>query len=1075
MKKIFYFNNQELKRNKHLINYSNLSECPNKKYHYFIKHFSRIEIPNNNKLSLIQNNFISTEESTIIKTEDFSRLNKNYCKCICHEIYKKIIIHKINRNSNNNCNCPCHLCDKSMISYSNILNKVYQIKPKINYIQRVCRSVDNFDNINNSDFNLIDEYRVYDDLNKKYIDIKKQLYNFDTYNKKLKHSLSILSGGKYNESEKEKYIFRNFSNSDLTIKYNNYLYNKSSNNFLEKSKNISKSPSFSNEYNRNRASNLNSHNLSYSFYNEKRNNFSPLFENYKNKRYLSNNNNYIINNKDYYLYKNKNPFNNNKNFCIRNTMSYNKEIGEKNLTRRESKEKVNKNYYIKKNDSLNFKNRKNFYKFSTFSNNFLIESFGNRYSHYSLEETIHSSVNKNSYLPHPKSFGKDEIDRNIYFPQNSEKNIIKNKQKRIEKNNIKRRKNDIIFEKNPFKTESNKYYCIQKVINIFLGKDKEKKNNDLCSSKNNEKVKIIYEIHFNLINDKKNKISNNKNYLNNENIKFNNKNIINANIVDKVDNFNIIKDNNLQKKSKLKAYNKVYDNIMKDNIMSFNILKDLNNENKLDKKKYNDNKKENVNNINIFPLKKNNIQSKKKSEKDTSTKIEEKRIDNINKIIEKILLKNNKKEDKVNRHKNNSKITKKGKDLNKNKIFLKDEQLYDNPSIDNLLNYSISNINQIKKNEYPFNKNDGDDIKNNKKIYQSKFITKNNKTKKEFQNNLTYQNQNKNNINLLNKNNYNNSKDKILLPNHKINSKILSNKKKDNLTSFNVPKKNHIYNELNNRDKINENSIIFKLINENNNPFNSKINNNINGNNEMNNLNKQKGNYDMNKKSQKLLRINTKKFQTIKELNQYYQNKNSKNIKSNEYKIESKIKIEENSNHLFKKVYKRSKTYANLIDKKYNKNKQKMNNLGNFKRNNIPYLGFLNMNEIKKLNQLNNSKNNIFYNNIINPFKNTKKFNNSSSNKLIFKEIETYDNIKVINSKKDNIISDRKNIFDLSFSDKKKYMKYNNSCFFQNYLKLGGIKYITRYRSVYKSLCFACNLGCSVSKSGYSQDTVERR
>jgi hypothetical protein len=129
------------------------------------------------------------------------------------------------------------------------------------------------------------------------------------------------------------------------------------------------------------------------------------------------------------------------------------------------------------------------------------------------------------------------------------------------------------------------------------------------------------------------------------------------------------------------------------------------------------------------------------------------------------------------------------------------------------------------------------------------------------------------------------------------------------------------------------------------------------------------------------------------------------------------------------------------------------------------------MNEIKKLNQLNNSKNNIFYNNLINPFNNTKKFNNSSSNKLIFKEIETYDNIKVINSKKDNIISDRKNIFDLSFSDKKKYMKNNNSCFFQNYLKLGSIKYMTRYRSVYKGLCFACYLGCSVSKSGYSPMT----
>ena len=110
------------------------------------------------------------------------------------------------------------------------------------------------------------------------------------------------------------------------------------------------------------------------------------------------------------------------------------------------------------------------------------------------------------------------------------------------------------------------------------------------------------------------------------------------------------------------------------------------------------------------------------------------------------------------------------------------------------MNYSHSNLNQIKKNEYHFNKNDGD-ININKQIYHTKPITKNNKIKIEFQKNLTYQIQNKNNINL---NNYNNSKDKIFLPNQKTNnSKILSNKKKDNLNTFNAPnKKNHIDNEL---------------------------------------------------------------------------------------------------------------------------------------------------------------------------------------------------------------------------------------------------------------------------------------
>ena len=92
MKNYYFFNNQDLNRNKHLINYSNLSECPKKNSHYFIKPFTRLEIPNLNKLSSNKNIFISTEESTIITTEDIHKINKNDCKCICHELDKKIII-----------------------------------------------------------------------------------------------------------------------------------------------------------------------------------------------------------------------------------------------------------------------------------------------------------------------------------------------------------------------------------------------------------------------------------------------------------------------------------------------------------------------------------------------------------------------------------------------------------------------------------------------------------------------------------------------------------------------------------------------------------------------------------------------------------------------------------------------------------------------------------------------------------------------------------------------------------------------------------------------------------------------
>ena len=991
------------------------------------------------------------------------------------------------KNSNKNCNCPCHLCDKSMISYSNIFNSIYPTKTKYNNIQKVCRSADNIGKLNMCDFNLIDKYYEFNDLNKKYNDIKKQLDNFDKekkeriiYIKKLEHNLSISSEGKYNEYGINKFFFRNYSNSDKNIKFNNCINNRSFNNLLEKTQNILNSSSFLNDsdkYNINKNYNLYSPNLSYSFCKEKKNYFSPLFENIKNKRYLSNSTNYIIPNQDHYFHKNKNSFKDEIDLCIRNAMSYNKEIWEKKLSRSEKRANKNKNDYITKNGSLIFKNLKYFDRLNTFSNNDLTKSFGNRYSHYSLDETIHSSINKNSNLPHPKSFGKDEVDRNIFFLQNSENNKNKNRQKRIEENNnIKIIGNNTIFEeneKNPFKTKANENYSIQKINNIAFCNKRNNIDNELISNKRDSKEKIICENNFNLINDKK--------YLYNENIKLNNKNI-NTNIIDKVDNFNIIHDINSQKRYKLKSYNNTYDNILRDNIISFNYLKGKNLEKKYDKKKFIDNKKENVNNINIFPAKKNKIPSKKKLAKNSPTKMKEKRIDNINKIIEKILSKNNQIEDKENKQKNNikklnNKNAKKDKNLEKKKIFQKIEKLKEIPILDNPFNYSLSNTNQIKKNLYHFNKNDGD-ININKQIYQLKPSANNNKIKIEIQKNLEYQIQNENNINLFNSNNYHkNSKDKKLLSNHKTdNSKIILNKTKDNFNSFYGPKekdnkpKYFLDNELNNRDNINENSIFFKLINGNN-PFNAKNNRTINGNNELNGHNKHKVNYEMNNKSQNIKKSNPKILPIIHELNENNHNKNNcKNIQNNEDKRGPKISIEENSNNIFKKINKRSKSNVNLINKKSNKNKQKNNKLENFKRNNIPYLGFLNMNEIKKLNRLNKSKNTLFHNNI-KSFNKVKTLNNRSNNKLIYKEIKTYESNKIINSKIDDIINGKKNIFDLSFADKKRYIKYNKSCIFHNFLKLGKINYMTKNRSVYISSCFACDLGCSISKSGYSPMT----
>lgn len=236
----------------------------------------------------------------------------------------------------------------------------------------------------------------------------------------------------------------------------------------------------------------------------------------------------------------------------------------------------------------------------------------------------------------------------------------------------------------------------------------------------------------------------------------------------------------------------------------------------------------------------------------------------------------------------------------------------------------------------------------------------------------------------------------------------------------------------------------------------------------MNNHNKNKINYDINNKNHHIYSLI---FPTITELNEFNPNKNNKFIQNNEYKIEPKKIIEGNSNHIFKKINKRSKSYANLIGKKLDQNKQKISNMKNFKRNNIPYYGFLNMNEINKLNRLNNSKNNLLYNNIIKTFNNTKALHSNNNNKLTYKEIKTYDNNKSINSIKNDIISCRKQIFDLSLPDKKQILKYNNSCIFQNFLRLGNINYMIKNKSGYIGSCFACYLGCSISKSGYSPMT----
>ena len=70
-------------------------------------------------------------------------------------------------------------------------------------------------------------------------------------------------------------------------------------------------------------------------------------------------------------------------------------------------------------------------------------------------------------------------------------------------------------------------------------------------------------------------------------------------------------------------------------------------------------------------------------------------------------------------------------------------------------------------------------------------------------------------------------------------------------------------------------------------------------------------------------------------------------------------------------------------------------------------------------------------------------------------------------------MNEKKYAFDLPHSTKKINIRLsvNNSCFFRNYMQLGNINYKTRSKSVYVGSCFACDLGFSVSMSGYSPMT----
>ena len=140
----------------------------------------------------------------------------------------------------------------------------------------------------------------------------------------------------------------------------------------------------------------------------------------------------------------------------------------------------------------------------------------------------------------------------------------------------------------------------------------------------------------------------------------------------------------------------------------------------------------------------------------------------------------------------------------------------------------------------------------------------------------------------------------------------------------------------------------------------------------------------------------------------------------------------------------------------------------------VPYLNYLNLKQINKLNYNNNKKNIILYSNIIKPFTKTKTLYNNSNhymNKKII--IDNKNNFEKANedSKKDNLFNGKKIISDLPEPKKNKNLTINKSCIFENFLKLGNINFFPRSKSVYVGSCFACDLGFSISRSGYSPMT----
>ena len=244
-----------------------------------------------------------------------------------------------------------------------------------------------------------------------------------------------------------------------------------------------------------------------------------------------------------------------------------------------------------------------------------------------------------------------------------------------------------------------------------------------------------------------------------------------------------------------------------------------------------------------------------------------------------------------------------------------------------------------------------------------------------------------------------------------------------------------------------------------------------------------------NKNKNKVNKNNTKNTAKTPNKNIDDMNKNNLNLNKNKIpkyqtkNIQNKLQIKEpfninKSNNLDKKgKYNQRSLSTNNIEKKP---KNKINNIKKIKKKdtknnqynkNLPYLDIFHLNKINKLIHDSRYKNSILYNRIIQPYNNTKTLiNNNISYKQPKIKCQNENIIDDINNKENinNIIKDKKEIFNLAFPERNNRLKNSKSCILDNRYNLGKINYLSRNQSANFGNCFACFFGCSVSLSGYS-------